>query len=124
MYQVTCNSVNATIREYVNVLFNQFGIKHSNKLVYEDFCKWIKKHPLMLSSFEKNFYANIWASKDINTEEILCFKDLKAEMKCMVRFHQKGHSTKSVFMEIHGKFMVLLQKPEDFVPFSELIGLT
>lgn len=120
MYQVTCNSVNATIREYVNVLFNQFGKKHSNRLAFDDFCQWIKKHPLMLSNFEKNFYTYIWGTKISQAGESLFYKSLNPEMKCMVVYIQKGIKQKSVYMEIHAKFMVLLQSPQDVIPVSEL----
>lgn len=61
-FKITCTSLNLRIKEYVNILFSKFDDEKDDKLYFNEFEKWTKKHPVMIDCFDNHFSTEIWAA--------------------------------------------------------------
>lgn len=120
MYQLSCSTVNANIKEYVKLVFRKFGDSKSQKLVYSDFEKWIKKHPSILTSFQRNFYYHLWGLTPKDGVNLPGFKLKNPEIFCFVVLYPRKGRVVKVRLEAHSKFLFLFAESDQVLPSSKL----
>lgn len=131
IYNLQVTNLNSNIKSYVNMLYENFNDDKNDKLSLEHFCNWASQHPELLSSFEKNFYSNLWGETNSpkavvlgqgSQQPSLGIKFSAPVLKCYLFFKtsNSGSSRKRYWFELHAKFMIFFNNPQDQAPASNL----